>query len=119
MLGFPTSDDYCRVRDVFDRSDYCYDAISQTLDEAEWLTQRAIDLPRFERHVEEPTPHNTLIRLFLLGGEVSAEHVRQALQPMTLQEWIEAGLVLPPTSDDRVRSAVRITPVQDLLLFLC
>lgn len=116
MLGFPTRDDYCRARDVLERGEYSYDGISRTLGEAEWLTPRAIDLPRFERRVREPTPHNTLIRLFLLGETVPADHLRQALRPMTLPQWIQAGLIHPPTSDDRVRSTVHLTPVQNLLL---
>ncbi len=116
MLGFPTRDDYCRAREVFERGEYNYDGISRTLGEAEWFTPRTIDLPRFERRVRDPTPHNTLIRLFLLGETVPTGHLRQALRPMTLAQWIEAALVHPPTSDDRVRSTVRITPVEDLLL---
>ncbi|UCE47313.1 MAG: methyltransferase [Phycisphaerales bacterium] len=52
----------------------------------------------------------------MLRETVSVEHVRQALRPMTLQQWIEAGIVHPPTSEGRVRSAVRFTPVQGFLL---
>jgi len=116
MLGFPTPDDYLRAREVFERGDYCYDGISKTLGEGEWFTPRAIDMPRFERRLQDPTSHNTLVRLFLLGGTVSAEHVRLALQPMTLDQWIEAKLVHPPTSESLVRSAVRLTPIHDLVL---
>ena len=116
MLGFSAHDDYVRARDVLQHGDYSYDAVSETLGKAEWITPQAIDLPRYERRLREPTAHNTLIRLFLQGSAVLADHVRRALRPMKLEQWIEAGLLAPPTSEDQVRSAVRLTPIQDLVL---
>ncbi len=98
------------------RCNYSQAAISEALGEAKWFTPMAIDLPRFGRRVKEPTVNNTLIRLLLLGETVPAELVQQALQPMTLDAWIEAGLLHRPTSQEGVCSAVRLTPLDDFLL---
>ena len=116
MFGFETSDEYVRARDMLQNAGYSYDGISGVLGEAEWVTPRAVDLPRFERRLGEQTAQNTLIRLFLLGTATPIVHVRQALQPMTMEQWGKAGLLREPAADGTIRGAVRLTPLENLLL---
>jgi hypothetical protein len=116
MVGFIKRDECLRVREVLQRGDYSHEGISRSLGETEWLTPRAIDLPRFSWSLSDPTHHNTLVRLFLLGAAIPLKQVRRALEPMTVEQWIDAELLHPPSANDFIRSAVRLTPIQDLVL---
>lgn len=116
ILGFADPDDYRAARDVLRRGRYDYDAVCETLGDADWVSLRAMDLPRYDRRVREPSVHNTLIRLFLLAGSAPADHVRQALEPMTPAQWVAAKLLPPPSADRPVRGTVRLTPLEDLVL---
>ena len=48
------------------------------------------------------TPLDTLIRLLFIGLPVPAQAVREALQPMTLEAWTQAGLLCPPDAQGQV-----------------
>jgi SAM-dependent methyltransferase len=59
---------------------------------------------------------DTFIRLFLLYGNVPADAVREALRPMTLETWVEAGLLRPVDGSGDVAGTVRMLPYGDLLV---
>jgi methylase of polypeptide subunit release factors len=56
------------------------------------------------------SPHETLVRLFHLETAVPEEAARQALAPMTLGDWIAAGLLAPPTPEGNVAPQVKLVP---------
>ena len=56
-----------------------------------------------------------LARLFLLGIAVDAERARTALEPASMGELCEAG-VIEDTGDGLVRSPIRISPFEGVLL---
>ena len=59
---------------------------------------------------------DTFIRLFLLYSPVPANAVSDALRPMTLQSWVEAGLLRHAGDDDGVAATVRMLPYGDLIV---
>ena len=59
---------------------------------------------------------DTFIRLFLLYSAVPAAAAREALAPMELQTWIEAGLLRPVEGSDDVEAAVRMLPYGPLVI---
>ncbi len=72
------------------------------------------NLPRLLRLTRGATPTDTQVRLFLLGYPVDLAAARSALQPVPLEEWIEAGMI--EVSGDQVRARVTISTFDDLLL---
>lgn len=62
----------------------------------------------------EPEPLATLTRLFTLGVSSSTDAVNTAIAPMSLDEWVQGGLI--ETEGDRVRPLVRFLPHGGVLL---
>lgn len=67
------------------------------------------------RRLPDSHPLSGLVRLFLLMLEVDAHEATTALAPLPLADAQRVGLV-NRTEDDRVRAAVRLVPVDDLVL---
>lgn len=59
-------------------------------------------------------PVETLMRLFFLGKPVALDKAQQALRPMDIDSWLEAGLI--EVNDDQVIPLVKFSPYRDLLL---
>lgn len=72
-----------------------------------------LDRPYLRRLLEEPTPYNTLVRLFLLSEEVSDSAAVTALGRERLERLVRVGLL---AGGARVRAHARIAPYRDLLL---
>ena len=72
------------------------------------------NLPRLLRLTAAQTPLHTLIRLFSLGAPASLASAREALAPVPLEEWREAGLVT--VDGDRVEALVGLEVFEGLLL---
>jgi protein-L-isoaspartate O-methyltransferase len=116
MLGFESTEDYRRAREVLSDAQYSYDGIVEALGDDEWFTPRAIDMPRYERLLSGPSRLHTLTRLFLFGLSSPASDVEDALQPTTMEAWVKAGLIKTAQAVGNVRSVFRLTPVDDLLV---
>jgi methylase of polypeptide subunit release factors len=71
------------------------------------------NLPRLLYLSRDPTPLNTLIRLFLLGVSVSLREADAALQPLAVEEWVNAGFV--EIGGEQVRGLLRVFPFDGLL----
>ena len=72
------------------------------------------NLPRLLRLTAAGTPLDTLIRLFSLAASARLESAREALAPIPLEEWREAGLVA--VDGDRVDALVGLEVFEGLLL---
>lgn len=59
---------------------------------------------------------DTFIRLFLLYSTVPADAVREALRPVALESWVDAGLLRPVDGSDVVAATVRMLPYGDLVV---
>ena len=116
MLGFSSHDGFLQAREVLRGAEFVPEAIDRVLGDEAWITPRAIALPRYRWRLHEPNRLNALIGLFLLGDAVDARRVEQALAPMTLDAWTEAGILRTPSSDGTLRSGLRIVPIGSLLL---
>lgn len=114
MLGF-RHDDYLRAFEAFRTADFTELAISKTIGREEILRMPVSDVPRVLRRTCDPSPLNTLIRLFFLGLPVPAETARVALAPLPLETWIEAELLHPP-AQGQISPRVQIWPVSGLVL---
>ena len=111
MLGFRDEHDYDRALEVFRNADFTESAISKAIGREEILRIPLSDIPHALRKTRDPSPLNTLIRLFFLGLPVPAETARHALAPMRLESWVEGGLLGPPDGEGKVDPRVQIWPV--------
>jgi hypothetical protein len=116
MLGFHNDDDYVRAADVLQVADFTEAAIRRTLGREDILTMPATDVPLVLRRTSDLSPLDTFTRLLFLGVPVPAEAVRLALAPMSLDTWVQAGLIQPPDSAGHVEPRVQFWPIRDLLL---
>lgn len=74
------------------------------------------NLPRLLFLTRQPTQLNTLIRLFLLGVRVPLSDAVDALGPLTIAEWADAGFV--ESTGEEVCALVRIFPFGQILLVI-
>jgi SAM-dependent methyltransferase len=74
------------------------------------------NLPRLLRLTAAETPLHTLIRLFSLGAPARLHSAREALAPIPLEDWREAGLVA--VDGDRVEALVGLEVFEGLVLAL-
>jgi len=116
MLGFRDNHDYVRAMEVFRNADYTEIAISKTIGREEILMMPSSDVPRILRRTQELSSLNTLIRLYFLGLPIPVEAARCALAPVSLEAWIEGGLLSPPDSEGNIAPRVQIWPMQNLTL---
>ncbi len=115
MPSFPDPSAYAQVRDVLARADYTEQAILKTLRWDTLLSTPGVEMPPWLHRTRGLSPHETLLRLFHLEVAAPEEAVRRALAPMTLEDWIEAGLVAPPTPEGDVVPQVKLLPALDRL----
>ena len=115
MLGFQNDDDYVRATDLLQAADFTEAAIRSTLGREDILTMPTTDVPLVLRRTSALSPLDTFVRLLFLGVPVPAGAVRAALAPMSLDTWVQAGLLQPPDSADHVEPRVQFWPIRDLL----
>lgn len=113
-LAFEDLDDFSRLRDVLAAAGYTDRGVAEALgiDDARSLSGQ--DVPLLLRKTSGGTPLETLIRLFLIDVPADVDAARRALAPMTLQQWVDAGLV--ELEGDSVAAAVQLLPFRGSLL---
>ncbi len=116
MLGFRDEHDYARALEVLRNADFTESAISKAIGREEILRIPLSDIPHALRKTRDPSPLNTLIRLFFLGFPVPVETARRALAPMPLESWVEGGLLGPPDGEGKIDPRVQIWPVCGLTM---
>jgi len=113
-IGFGDPDDFRRVRDVFATANYSESGIIDFLGCEGLSTPIAVQVPPFVLQGNKGTTLETLLRLFFLGMATEVTATRRALQPMALEQWVEAGMV--EVAKESVVPSIRIVPYQGLLL---
>ena len=116
MLGFRDGHDYVRALEVFQTADYTEMAIGKAIGREEILMMPISDVPRVLRRTRESSRLHTLIRLYFLGLPVPVQEARWALAPVSLESWVEGGLLGPPDSDGQIAPRVQIWPMRGLTL---
>ncbi len=96
-LGFDDLDDCRRMRDVFAAANYTETEIADLVPSSSGAA-----------------PLETLARLFYFHVPTDIAATRRALEPMALEEWVEAGLMM--VSKDLVVPLVSVLPSHGLLL---
>ena len=116
MLRFRKKTDYRQASETLAQVDYSTRGISERLGRRQILTVGALDLPPWLARTRDLSPLDTLIRLFLLGVDVPASAAQQALAPLPLDTWIDAGLVALDNKQGQVSSLVKLLPVEGLVI---
>lgn len=116
VLSFPVSDTIHRIREVLDRAGYTESNIRQLLDVAEIPSFRhrrqALSLHLWR--TRGGSPLETFVRLFLLSQSVSVGDARRAVAPMSLEDYVEAGLC--SVKGEEVQAAFELFPYQGFVL---
>ena len=98
MLGFRREGHYHQAAETLAQMDYSAEGSAERLGRHRILTVGAIDRPPWFARTRGLSPLDTLIRLFLLGADVPAGAAKQALAPVPLDAWVDAGLVVRKTN---------------------
>lgn len=111
-----TLDRVAHIRAALDRAGYSEARLLQLLgiDQLPTFRHRQHSLPLYLWRTQETSPLNTFIRLFFFQQSVSVNEARNAIQPQSLSDWEELGLL--QSTDDEVRAAVELYPYQELIL---
>ncbi len=116
MLAFRDERDFDRARDVLRAADYTEAGIGRALGREQILGMPTSELPQALRRTRDPSPLHTLVRLFFLGVPAPIQAARDALAPMPLDAWAEAGLLGLLDSDRQVAGQVQLWPLEGLML---
>jgi hypothetical protein len=73
------------------------------------------DLPLYLRRLRDPTPVNTLVKLFVLDRVLDAASVRQAIEPLDVTDLLRMGLI-EQESEGGIRATVRLSGYAGLVL---
>jgi len=113
-IGFDDPNLFLQARDLFHKANYHEVGIVELLGCKVPAAPTAEEMPPFVLRTNGRTRLETLIRLFLLNVPTDLAVTRGALHPMSLEQWVQAGLVR--IQDETVVPRVRIVPFQELLL---
>jgi SAM-dependent methyltransferase len=115
-LLLTASDTIHRIREVLERAGYTESNIHQFLDVAEIppFRHRRQALPLHLWRTRAGSPLEILVRLFLLHQSVSVGDARRAVAPMSLEDYVEAGLC--SVKGEEVQAAFELLPSQEFVL---
>jgi SAM-dependent methyltransferase len=113
LVGFSNPEDYAVARGLLREAGYAPEWFRSTLG-----VEGIESLPREEVHalarrLTGASGLETLVRLFWIGLGASRSAVADALRPMSLDRWLEAGLLL---DGDECFAAVKLQPYRDLVV---
>lgn len=113
-LGFRDPEAFVRLRGVLTAAGFTERGVASALGVDKLRSVSGQDVPILLRRTGGGTPLDTLVRLFLIGVPVDAPSCRKAIDPMTLEDWVAAGLAA--VEDGSVAGAVQLLPYQELWL---
>jgi SAM-dependent methyltransferase len=113
-LGFASTDDTNRARDVLAEAGYHEDGFRRVIGSASILQVRINELPKFRRMTAGGSPLQTLIRLFFLNIGQPLDAVAAALAPMDPAAWADAGFLR--IDGDAVSPLLKLQPIEGLVL---
>lgn len=116
LPGFADSRDYALAREVFSSAGYTDEGILKALgfDAVTCLSKDNKHFAAFVNKTSAPTPLNQLIRLFLLSAAIDSDLAAEAVTPMPLSKWVEAGLVA--VEGDWAWGLIKLVPFGDFLI---
>ncbi len=97
------------VREVLERTDFNEKGILDHLNQEDSVRVDQKEFPRLLRLTAGGSPLETLIRLFVMNVAVDRPSVQRALAPMTIESWVDTGL-LRLDGEDSVHSDFRLIP---------
>jgi hypothetical protein len=98
---------------AFQAAEYSANSVADKFGALEMRGRGGRNLPRLLYLSRQPTALNTLIRLFMLGVSVNLREAGAALQPLPVEEWVNAGFV--EVAGEEVRGLLRVFPFDGLL----
>ena len=113
-FGFASDKDYALARDVLVKSGHTEEQLVDLFGGGVSSPRSPLQTAALLRHVRGGSSQETLARLFLLGVPTDVERVVDAIKPMELEKWTEAGLLTP--KNGMISAKVRILPFRGLLL---
>jgi methylase of polypeptide subunit release factors len=101
-----TMPDLAPLREALRQAEFTANALSATI--AVQNPSESLDLPMVMLRTEEPTPYNTLARLFILGQVVPESSARSVLCPMAFEPLLDGHLLR--RAPDGISSTVKLAP---------
>ena len=108
------SQECTRMREVLHAAGYDDRGLIDVLGPIQLPTRAGRELPHFLHLTKALRPVDVLIRLFLIGAPVDQALAAQVLRPMSLSDWVQAGLV--ETQDRQARGRLRLMPFRGMIL---
>ena len=113
-VQFEDPDDYARMRELLHAAGFMDPRLPESLGIPRAPAAEEGDLHLILRRTGSGSPLHTLVRLFMMGRPVAAEHLKRAIHPMSVDGWRRAGLV--SADGPEVSASVRLLPFQGLAL---
>ena len=113
-VWFDDPGDVGRLRDVLARANFTDGGVVEALGVKSVRSLSEHRPGALLRRTSGGRPIDTLIRLLLMGVPVEGDAAREAIAPMTLEDWLEAGLI--EARGTKVRGTVQLLPFQGLLV---
>jgi len=113
-FSFQDPDAFRILRDVFSAADYTEKGILTALGVSDISSMKGDNVPLLLHRTSRGTPLDTLIRLFLIKVPCSIQVIQQAIRPMEIESWAEAGLI--HVNKTSVTAAMEIIPFRNFLL---
>ena len=113
-FAFSDPDDFQRLRDLLQRIGYTDKRILEALGVSDLPIIQGSDIQILLRRTHAETPLHTLVRLFLNEVPVEVSFLEEAIKPMSLESWIQAGLV--EIRGASAVAAVKLLPYLNLVI---
>ena len=114
FIGFHDSKDYLQLQKLLLSTGYTEAGVCTALDMKSLSGISGADIPFLLRRTNQETPLHTLIRQFLVEVPCDIDAVQHAIQPMDLETWLQAGLLIKDGSS--LRAAVKLLPFKNVVL---
>jgi methylase of polypeptide subunit release factors len=112
--SFTDPDDFQRLREVLEAAGYTDKGVIEALGVKDFPSMRGSDQLLLLHRTSHAAPLDTFVRLFLMEVPVEIEALRGAVGLMSLETWVEAGLVR--IDGDSAVAEVKLLPFEDLLI---
>ena len=111
---FDEEADYAACRETLLAAGYTAPGVCKRLGVEQVPAVGGTNNPLFRWRTRGGDRLDTLIRLFITGVSVAADAAREAIRPVELEKWIDAGLLAPSGAEGEVIATVRLVPYADL-----
>jgi len=116
LFSFKNADDILTLRHVLQSSGFSSAGVLDRLGVKDFPSIRSGDLPLLLHRTNNGTPLDLFVRLFLIEVPVEAGALARAIEPMSLETWVDAGLVEVDAGAEMAVAAIKLLPYEDLLV---